>query len=147
MIHNIDRKQNIEWLKEQLSQQESKLAESEAVVVKLRASVAHFRAVLKVVSDEELIPTELFEDEAAILNESQVVAEVVAEYKSLNKSQPSTNGVIEYKSIEEESQGNSQDKKQTEYLGMTFAEAAQSVLDKHQNPEKLKRMLTRAKRS
>ena len=90
MIHDIERKQNIEWLKEQLAQQESKLAESEALVLKLRASVAHFRAVLKIVSDEELIPTELFEEEATISTESQVVADSVAEYESLNKNQPTS---------------------------------------------------------
>ena len=145
MIHDIERKQNIEWLKEQLAQQESKLAESEALVLKLRASVAHFRAVLKIVSDEDLIPTELFEEEATISNESQVVADAVAEYESLNKNQPTSNDVIEDKSIEEESRRNTQDRKH-EYLGMTFAEAAQSLLD-NQNPHELRRILTRNKRS
>ena len=146
MIHDIERKQNIEWLKEQLAQQESKLAESEALVLKLRASVAHFRAVLKIVSDEELIPTELFEEEATISTESQVVADAAAEYESLNKNQPTSNGVSEDKIIEEESRGNDQIRKQTEYLGMTFAEAAQSLLD-NQNPHELRRILTRNKRS
>ena len=146
MSHDIERKQNIEWLKEQLAQQESKLAESEALVVKLRASVAHFKAVLKIVSDEELIPTELFEEEATIANESQVVADAVAEYESLNINQPTSHGVIEDKITEEESRRNTQDRKKTEYLGMTFAEAAQSLLE-NQNPHELRRILTRNKRS
>ena len=146
MIHDIERKQNIEWLKEQLAQQESKLVESEALVVKLRASVAHFRAVLIIVSVEELIPTELFEEEATISNESQVVADAVAESESLKKNQPTSNGVIEDKITEEESRRNDQIRKQTGYLGMTFAEAAPAVLD-NQNPHELKRILTRNKRS
>ena len=146
MSHDIERKQNIEWLKEQLAQQESKLAESEALVVKLRASVAHFKAVLKIVSDEELIPTELFEEEATIANESQVLADAVAEYESLNINQPTSHGVIEDKITEEESRRNTQDRKKTEYLGMTFAEAAQSLLE-NQNPHELRRILTRNKRS
>ena len=97
-------------------------------------------------SDEELIPTELFEQEDTISSESQVVADAVAEYESLKKNQPTSNGVIEDKIIEEESRRNDQIRKQTEYLGMTFAEAAQSVLD-NQNPHELKRILTRNKRS
>lgn len=148
MAQDTAHKQNIEWLKEQLAQQESELAKAEALVVQLRASVAHFRGVLEIMSDEaKLAPTKAVpETEAAILNGTQVVSNVLAEDETGN-IQTKPNFVFEeYESFEDD-QGNAQDMKRPEYLGRTFAEAAQMVLDKHQNSQELKKILSRVRHS
>lgn len=150
MTQNAAHKQNIEWLKEQLAQQESKLARAEALVVQLRASVAHFRGVLEVVAfnQAKLTPTEaLLEGEAAVLNKSQVISSAFAEEESRNGDQTANVVFEDYKSFEDESQSNPQSMKRPEYLDTTFAEAAQMLLDKQQKSQELKNMLTRARHS
>jgi serine/threonine protein phosphatase PrpC len=130
-------KQNIAWLKEQLTQQESKLAKAEALVVQLRASVAHFRGVLEVVASDQEKQTST----NSLLN-------ALAEDERLNGGQTAANVVFEeYKSEEDESQHNPHEMKHPALLGKTFAEAAQKILDKHQNSQDLKRMLSRGKHS
>lgn len=150
MTQNAAHKQNIEWLKEQLAQQESKLARAEALVVQLRASVAHFRGVLEVVASNQakLTPTEaLLEKEAAVLNKSQLISSAFAEEESRNVDQTANVVFEDYNSFEHESQSNPQSMKRPEYLDTTFAEAAQMLLDKQQKSQELKSMLTRARHS
>lgn len=150
MTHNGAHQQNIEWLKEQLAQQESKLAKAEALVVQLRASVAHFRGVLEVVASNQakLTPIEaLIEEEVAILNKSQIISNAFAEDESLNGDQTANVVFEDYKSFEDESQSNPQSMKRPEHLDTTFAEAAQMILDKHQKSQELKSILTRARHS
>ena len=150
MTQNAAHKQNIEWLKEQLAQQESELAKTEALVVQLRASVAHFRGVLEVVASNQakLTPTEaVLEEEAAVLNKTQVISSSFAEDETRNGDQTADVVFEDYKSFEDESQSNPQSMKRPEYLGTTFAEAAQMILDKQQKSQELKRMLTRSRQS
>lgn len=135
MFQDTNRQQSIEWLKEQLAQQEAKLTKAEELVVQLQASVTHFRGVLQVVaSDQEMqISTKLLLDD-------------LAEDESLNGSQTAADIFFEaYDSLEDESQGNPQNVKRSEQLSKTFAEAAQQILDKHQKSQDLKKILSKGR--
>ncbi len=52
LMYYAARQQHIEWLKEQLAEEETKLAEAEARVIELRGSIAYYKQAI-----EQLLPT------------------------------------------------------------------------------------------
>lgn len=144
MTQNPNHKQSIEWLKDQLAQQESKLASAETFVVQLKAVVAHLRGVLEVAAFNEAKlthPEPLPEKEPNVLNGGAVSS--TFEEDDLNGQ--AAKFLLDYNLFEEEDQSNLQPK-QPEPLRKKVAEAAESILNKHQSQE-LKSILDRARRS
>jgi len=103
-----------------------KAARAEALV-QLRASVAHFRGVLEVVAlIAKLTPTEaLLEEEAAVLNKSQVISSAFAEEESRNGDQ-TANVVLRLQELWGREPKQPQSMKRPEYLD-DLAEAAQML--------------------
>jgi hypothetical protein len=57
MAYDAAHQQHLQWLQAQLIQQESKLAEAQAIVAQLQESVAYFREAIALVSRSEQNPT------------------------------------------------------------------------------------------
>ena len=145
MTQNGTYRQSIEWLYEQLGQQESKLARAEAFVVQLRASVTHLREVLElaVFNEAKLTSIEaLSAKKANTLNRRAVPTPPAQD--ELNEDQLSKL-LLDYNFDEDAS--NPQDPKQPESLSKKVAEAAESILNKHQKSQELKSILSRARGS
>lgn len=148
MTQNGTYKQSVKWLYEQLAQQESKLSKAEAFTAQLRASVGHLRGVLEIVAFNEakLTPPEaLPQKEASILNGRESVSSIPVE-DELHEDQMSKL-FLDYNLFDEENPSNPQDIKQPESLSKKVAEAAESILHKHQKSQELKSILNRARRS
>ena len=61
MAQDVGREQHVKWLKEQIAQQKSELAEVQAEAVKLKASIVYYEGMLALVAPEEvaLTPTQM----------------------------------------------------------------------------------------
>ena len=77
MAQDVAHEQHVKWLKEQIDQQKSELAEVQAKAVQLKASIVYYEGMLALVAPKEVAstPTEMLsETEALTLNGGQVAS-------------------------------------------------------------------------
>jgi hypothetical protein len=87
MAYDAAHQQHLEWLQDQLAQQESKLAEAQAIVAQLQESVAYFRDAIAVVrrSEPNLTLTEKLPEQSSFTtNGTKEVVGLVTENGNLN---------------------------------------------------------------
>ena len=148
MTQNGAYKQSIEWLYEQLAQQESKLVKAEAFIVQLRASVTHLRGILEIIGFNEAKPTyteALLRKETNILNGRGSVSST-PDRNNLDEDKISK-FLLDYNLFDEENPSSPEQPKEPESLSRKVAEAAESILNKHQKSQELKSILNRVRRS
>ncbi|MEG5056584.1 hypothetical protein QUB60_02180 [Microcoleus sp. A2-C5] len=150
MAQDVGREQHVKWLKEQIAQQKSELAEIEAKALQLKASIVYYEGMLAlVVSDEvALTLTDVFsETEALTLNGSQVAStSSLGADEHLKGGIPNVNLASQDASLEKASsqnrhQRNPVEMKRPQYVGLTFAESIEKILNDSQEPMQVDRIV------
>jgi hypothetical protein len=143
MAQDVAHEQHVKWLKEQIDQQKSELAEVEAKAVKLRASIVYYEGMLALVAPEEvaLTPTQMLsETEALTLNGGRVAStSSLGADEHLKGGLPNISLASEDASLEKASSQNRHQRspmemKRPQYVGLTFAESIEKVLNDRQQP-------------
>jgi hypothetical protein len=143
MAKDVAHEQHVKWLKEQIDQQKSELAEVEAKAVKLRASIVYYEGMLALVAPEEvaLTPTQMLsETEVLTLNGGRVAStSSLGADEHLKGGLPNISLASEDASLEKASSPNRHQRspmemKRPQYVGLTFAESIEKVLDDRQQP-------------
>jgi hypothetical protein len=143
MAQDVAREQHVKWLKEQIDQQKSELAEVQAKAVKLKASLVYYEGMLALVAPDEVAstPTDVVsETETMTWNGGQV-----ASTSSLGADEHFKGGLAHFNpasedaSLEKPSSQNRHkrspmDMKRLQYQGLTFAESIEKVLNDRQEP-------------
>jgi len=124
-------------------QQKSELAEVQAKAVQLKASIVYYEGMLALVAPEEvaLTPTQMLsETEALTLNGGQVAstsslgAEEHLKGGLANFSLAFKDADLEKASSQNRHQRNPVEMKRPQYVGLTFAESIEKVLNDRQKP-------------
>ncbi|MEG4520679.1 MULTISPECIES: hypothetical protein [unclassified Microcoleus] len=142
MAQDVAHEQHVKWLKEQIDQQKSELAEVEAKAVQLKASIVYYEHMLAVAHQEVAstltdIPSET---EALALNGGQVAStSSLAGDEDLKGGLPNISLASEDASLEKASSQNRpqrspMDMKRPLYVGLTFAESIEKILNDRQQP-------------
>lgn len=143
MAQDLAREQHVKWLKEQIDQQKSELAEVQAKAVKLKASIVYYEGMLALVAPEEvaLTPTQMLsETEALTLNGGQVAstsslgADEHLKGGLANFSLASEDASLEKASSPNRHQRSPMEMKRPQYVGLTFAESIEKILNDSQHP-------------
>lgn len=137
-IHGLNaaHRQHIQWLQEQLAQQESKLAEAQALVAQLQESVAYYGRTLAL----------LMPDEPDLTPKDVLGGETVTDFSAQNGSKTTSNVALEDEDfekdedLEEDEDGEDENKRnpkkmlRSQYAQMTLGDVAQMVLSASQLP-------------
>ncbi|MEG4442487.1 MAG: hypothetical protein U7126_10940 [Microcoleus sp.] len=143
MAQDLAREQLVKWLTEQIDQQKSELAEVQAKAVQLKESILYYESTLAQVAPDEVAskPTDVVsETETLTLNESQVAstsslgAEEHLKGGLANVSFAFEDAGLEKAISQNRHQRNPVEIKRPQYLGLTFAESIEKVLNAHQEP-------------
>lgn len=143
MAQDVGREQHIKWLKEQIAQQNSELAEIQAKAVQLKASIVYYEGMLALVAPDEVASTltDVFsETETLIFNGSQVASKISAcadenlKGGISNVSLADEDASLEKASFQNRHQRNPVDMKRPQYVRLTFAECIEKVLKDRQEP-------------
>ena len=143
MAQDVGREQHVKWLKEQIAQRKSELAEVQAEAVKLKASIVYYEGMLALVASDEVpsTTTDVFsETETQTLNGSQVAStSSFCADEHLKGGLPNVNLASEDAGIEKASsqnrlQRNPLEMKRPQYVGLTFAQSIEKVLNDSQEP-------------
>jgi hypothetical protein len=143
MAQDLAREQLVKWLTEQIDQQKSELAEVQAKAVQLKESILYYESTLAQVAPDEVAskPTDVVsETETLTVNEGQV-----ASTSSLGTEEHLKGGLanvsfafedagLEKAISQNRHQRNPVEIKRPQYLGLTFAESIEKVLNAHQEP-------------
>lgn len=143
MAQDLAREQLVKWLTEQIDQQKSELAEVQAKAVQLKESILYYESTLAQVAPDEVAskPTDVVsETETLTVNEGQV-----ASTSSLGADEHLKGGLanvsfafedagLEKAISQNRHQRNPVEIKRPQYLGLTFAESIEKVLNAHQEP-------------
>jgi len=145
MAQDVAREQHVKWLKEQIDQQKSELAEVQAKAVQLKASIVYYEGMLALVAPEEVAstPTDMLsETEALTWNGGRVAStSSLAADEHLKGGLPNISLASEDASLEKASSQNRHQRspmemKRPQYEGLTFAESIERVLNDH--PESMR---------
>lgn len=143
MAQDVAHEQHVKWLKEQIDQQKSELAEVEAKAVKLKASIVYYEGMLALVAPDEvaLTPTGMLSGtEALTLNGGQVAstsslgADQHLKGDITNFSLASEDASLEKASSQNRHQRSPMEMKRPQYVGVTFAESIEKILNDSQQP-------------
>ena len=143
MAQDVGREQHVKWLKEQINQQKSELAEVQAEAVKLKASIVYYEGMLALVAPDEVAstPTDVVsETETLALNVGQVaLTSSLGADKHLKEGLANVSSAFEDASLEKASSQNKHQRnpvqmKRPQYLGLTFTESIEKVLNDRQEP-------------
>ncbi|MEG4084360.1 hypothetical protein [Microcoleus sp. POL10_C6] len=143
MAQDVGHEQHVKWLKEQIAQRKSELAEVQAEAVQLKASIVYYEGMLALVAPDEVAstPTEVFsETETLTLNGSQVAStSSFCGDGHLKGGLPNVNLASEDADLEKASsqnrlQRNPVEMKRPQYVGLTFVESIEKVLNDSQEP-------------
>jgi hypothetical protein len=145
MAQDVGREQHVKWLKEQIAQRKSELAEVQAEAVELKASIVYYEGMLALVAPGEVASTptdtDVFsETETLTLNGSQVAStSSFCAGEHLKGGVPNVNLGSEGAGLEKASsqnrlQRNPGEMKRPQYVGLTFAESIEKVLNDSQEP-------------
>ena len=150
MAQDIAQEQVVKWLKENIAQQKSELAEVEgelaevqAKAEQLKASIVSYELILARVAPDEvaLTPTDVFsETETLTLNGSPVAstssfcADEHLKGGLPNVSLASQDADLEKASSQNRHQRNPVEMKRPQYVGLTFVESIEKVLNDRQEP-------------
>ncbi|GEM_PF-1310087 len=143
MAQDVAHEQHVKWLKEQIDQQKSELAEVQAKAVQLKASIVYYEGMLAVVAPNQVAstPTEMLsETEALTLNGGQVAstsslgADEHLKGGLANLSLASEDASLEKASSQNRHQRSPMEMKRPQYVGLTFAESIEKVLNDRQQP-------------
>lgn len=143
MAQDVGREQHVKWLKEQIAQQKSELAEVQAKAVQLKASIVYYEGMLALVAPEEVAstPTDMLsETETLTLNGSPVAStSSLGADEHLKGGIPNVSSAFEDAGVEKASyknrhQRNPVQMKRRQYKELTFAESIEKVLNDRQKP-------------
>ena len=143
MAQDVAREQHVKWLKEQIDQQKSELAEVQAKAVQLKASIVYYEGMLALVAPEEVAstPTDMLsETEALTLNggrvasTSSLAADEHLKGGLANFSLASEDASFEKASSQNRHQRSPMEMKRRQYVGVTFAESIEKILNDRQQP-------------
>ena len=143
MAQDVAHEQHVKWLKEQIDRQKSELAEVQAKAVQLKASIVYYEGMLALVAPDEvaLTPTQMLsETEALTLNGGQVAstsslgAEEHLKGGLANFSLASEDASLEKASSQDRHQRSPMEMKRPQYVGLTFAESIEKILNDRQQP-------------
>lgn len=143
MAQDLAREQHVKWLNEQIAQKRSELAEVQAKAVELKASIVYYEDMLALVIPNKLAstPTDMASEiQTLTLNGGQV-----ASTSSLAANEHLKGGVanvsltfedagLEKANSQNRQQRNPMQMKRPQYVGLTFAESIEKVLNDHQEP-------------
>ena len=143
MAQDVGREQHVKWLKEQIAQQKSELAEIQAKAVQLKASIVYYEGMLALVVADEVASTltDVFsETETLTLNGSPVAStSSLGADEHLKGGIPNVSSAFEDAGLEKASyknrhQRNPVEMKRPQYEKLTFAESIEKVLNDRQKP-------------
>ena len=143
MAQDLAREQHVKWLKEQIDEQKSELAEVQAKAVQLKASIVYYEGMLALVAPEEVAstPTDMLsETEALTLNGGRVAStSSLGADEHLKGGLPNISLASEDASLEKARSQNTHQRspmemKRPQYVGLTFAESIEKVLNDRQQP-------------
>ena len=143
MAQDLAREQHVKWLKEQIDEQKSELAEVQAKAVQLKASIVYYEGMLALVAPEEVAstPTDMLsETEALTLNGGRVAStSSLGADEHLKGGLPNISLASEDASLEKASSQNRHQRspmemKRPQYVGLTFAESIEKILNDRQQP-------------
>ncbi len=143
MAQDLAREQHVKWLKEQIDEQKSELAEVQAKAVQLKASIVYYEGMLALVAPEEVAstPTDMLsETKALTLNGGRVAStSSLGADEHLKGGLPNISLASEDASLEKASSQNRHQRspmemKRPQYVGLTFAESIEKVLNDRQQP-------------
>lgn len=143
MAQDVAREQHVKWLKEQIDQQKSELAELQAKAVQLKASIVYYEGMLALVAPDEVAstPTDMLsETEALTLNGGRVAstsslgADEDPKGGLPNISLASEDAGLEKASSQNRHQRSPMEMKRPQYVGLTFAESIEKILNDRQQP-------------
>jgi len=143
MAQDVGREQHVKWLKEQIAQQKSELAEIQAKAVQLKASIVYYEGMLALVVADEVASTltDVFsETETLTLNGSPVAStSSLGADEHLKGGIPNVSSAFEDAGLEKASyknrhQRNPVEMKRPQYEKLTFAESIEKVLNDRQQP-------------
>lgn len=142
MAQDVAHEQHVKWLKEQIDEQKSELAEVQAKAVQLKASIVYYEHMLAVAHQEVASTlTEMpSETEALALNGGQVAStSSLAGDEDIKGGLPNISLASEDASLEKASSQNRHQRspmemKRPQYVGLTFAESIEKILNDRQQP-------------
>ena len=143
MAQDVAREQVVKLLKENIAQHKSELAQVQAKAEQLKENIVSYERMLALVAPEEvaLTPTQMLsETEALTLNGGQVAstsslgAEEHLKGGLAHCSLASEDASLEKASSQNRPQRSPMEMKRPQYVGLTFAESIEKVLNDRQQP-------------
>ncbi|UNU22934.1 hypothetical protein [Microcoleus vaginatus] len=143
MAQDVAHEQHVKWLKEQIDQKKSELAQVEAKAVELKASIVYYEGMLAVVAAKKVAstPTEMLpETQTLTLNGGQVAstsslgADEHLKGGLANFTLASEDASFEKASSQNRHQRSPMEMKRPQYVGLTFAESIEKILNARQEP-------------
>jgi hypothetical protein len=143
MAQDVAREQVVKLLKENIAQHKSELAQVQAKAEQLKENIVSYERMLALVAPEEvaLTPTQMLSETAALtLNGGQVAstsslgAEEHLKGGLANFSLASEDASLEKASSQNRHQRSPMEMKRRQYVGVTFAESIEKILNDRQQP-------------
>lgn len=142
MAQDVAREQVVKLLKENIAQHKSELAQVQAKAEQLKENIVSYERMLARVAPEEVAstPEMLSETEALTLNGGQVAstsslgAEEHLKGGLANFSLASEDASLEKASSQNRHQRSPMEMKRPQYVGLTFAESIEKILNDSQQP-------------